>query len=65
MGADIICIKDMAGLLKPNAARILIKELKNNINVPIHLHTHDTTGCGVTTIIKLVCVCSAKINCRV
>lgn len=49
IGTDIICIKDMAGLLRPYAAYILIKKLKENINVPIHLHTHDTSGNGVAT----------------
>ena len=49
LGSDIICIKDMAGLLKPQAAYILIKALKENIKAPIHLHTHDTSGNGVAT----------------
>lgn len=44
MGANILCIKDMAGLLRPRAATILIDELKNNIDIPIHLHTHATSG---------------------
>ncbi|MDK6422023.1 pyruvate carboxylase, partial [Aerococcus urinae] len=47
MGADIIAIKDMAGLLKPQAAYVLISELKDKIDVPIHLHTHDTSGNGI------------------
>ncbi|MGL5756267.1 MAG: pyruvate carboxylase [Paraclostridium sp.] len=49
LGSDIICIKDMAGLLKPYAAYKLVKELKENVNTPIHLHTHDTSGNGVAT----------------
>lgn len=49
MGADIIAVKDMAGLLKPQAAYALISELKDNIDVPIHLHTHDTAGNGILT----------------
>jgi len=49
LGSDIICIKDMAGLLKPQSAYILIKALKEHIKVPIHLHTHDTSGNGVAT----------------
>jgi pyruvate carboxylase len=44
MGADILCIKDMAGLLRPRAASILIQALKENISIPIHLHTHATSG---------------------
>lgn len=46
MGADIICIKDMANLLLPTEAYSLIKELKEKISLPIHLHTHNTTGTG-------------------
>ena len=49
LGSDIICIKDMAGLLKPYAAYNLIKELKKNVSTPIHLHTHDTSGNGIAT----------------
>lgn len=46
MGADTICIKDMANLLLPYDAYSLVKKLKENIKVPIHLHTHNTTGTG-------------------
>ena len=46
MGADTICIKDMANLLLPNAAYSLVKKLKEKVSVPIHLHTHNTTGTG-------------------
>ena len=46
MGADTICIKDMANLLLPYDAYSLVKQLKQNVNVPIHLHTHNTTGTG-------------------
>ena len=46
MGADIICIKDMANLLLPAAAYSLVKRLKETVSVPIHLHTHNTTGTG-------------------
>ncbi len=49
MGAHIIAIKDMAGLLKPQAAYHLITELKAAVDVPIHLHTHDTSGNGIIT----------------
>jgi pyruvate carboxylase len=50
-GAHILGIKDMSGLLKPYAAEKLIKALKNEISIPIHLHTHDTTGNGVATVL--------------
>ena len=49
MGADVICIKDMANLLLPYDAYSLVKKLKANVNVPIHLHTHNTTGTGDMT----------------
>jgi len=44
MGCDILCIKDMAGLLTPQMTTPLISELKKEIPIPIHLHTHATTG---------------------
>ncbi|MDO5017999.1 MAG: pyruvate carboxylase [Lagierella massiliensis] len=50
-GAHIIGIKDMSGLLKPYAGRKLIKALKEEVSIPIHLHTHDTTGNGVATVL--------------
>ena len=50
-GAHILGIKDMSGLLKPYAGRKLIKALKDEISIPIHLHTHDTTGNGVATVL--------------
>jgi len=50
MGAHILAIKDMAGLLKPFAAEKLIKELKSEIGIPIHLHTHDTSSNGGATL---------------
>lgn len=50
-GAHILGIKDMAGLLKPYAAVRLIKALKDEISIPIHLHTHDTSGNGVATLL--------------
>ena len=46
MGADVICVKDMANLLLPAEAYSLIKKLKEKVSVPIHLHTHNTTGTG-------------------
>ncbi|MCF6136967.1 pyruvate carboxylase [Pseudalkalibacillus berkeleyi] len=53
-GAHILAIKDMAGLLKPQAAYELISALKQEINIPIHLHTHDTSGNGIMTYAKAV-----------
>lgn len=48
-GAHTLCIKDMSGLLKPYAAKKLIKALKDEIGIPIHLHTHDTSGTQVAS----------------
>ncbi|WP_077211395.1 pyruvate carboxylase [Bacillus dakarensis] len=53
-GAHILGIKDMAGLLKPQAAYTLISELKDVIDIPIHLHTHDTSGNGIYTYAKAI-----------
>ena len=50
MGADILAIKDMAGLLKPFAAVKLVKALKSEVGLPIHLHTHDTSSNGGATL---------------
>ena len=49
MGADSICIKDMANLLLPYSAYSLVKKLKAKVGVPIHLHTHNTAGTGDMT----------------
>lgn len=53
-GAHIIAIKDMAGLLKPLAAEKLILALKENIEAPIHLHTHDTSSIQAATYLKAI-----------
>ena len=54
MGADLICIKDMANLLLPYSAYSLIKRLKKETDLPIVLHTHDTTGTGAMTLLKAI-----------
>ena len=54
MGADVICIKDMANLLLPYDAYSLIKRMKEEISVPIHLHTHNTSGTGDMTYLMAV-----------
>lgn len=54
MGADVICIKDMANLLLPYDAYSLVKRLKAEVSVPIHLHTHNTTGTGDMTYLMAV-----------
>ena len=60
MGADILCIKDMAGLLKPKAVQRLIHALNENIDLPIHLHTHDTSGAGVAMLLE-----ASKAGCEI
>ncbi|MBI1920438.1 MAG: pyruvate carboxylase [Geobacter sp.] len=59
MGAHILAIKDMAGLLKPLAAYKLIKALKEEIGIPVHLHTHDTSSNGSATLLK---ACEAGVD---
>ncbi|MER2262905.1 MAG: pyruvate carboxylase [Psychrobacillus sp.] len=54
LGAHILAIKDMAGLLKPEAAYRLVSELKESVDIPIHLHTHDTSGNGIYTYAKAI-----------
>ncbi|HQU41754.1 MAG: pyruvate carboxylase, partial [Planctomycetia bacterium 21-64-5] len=52
MGAHILAIKDMAGLCKPYAAELLVRTLKQEIGIPIHFHTHDTSGVQAAAILK-------------
>jgi len=49
-GAHILGLKDMAGLLKPAAATALIKALKDEVGLPVHFHTHDTSGAAIATV---------------
>ena len=53
-GCHILGIKDMAGLLKPAAARLLVKTLKEEVGLPIHFHTHDTSGIAAASILAAV-----------
>jgi pyruvate carboxylase len=53
-GAHMIAVKDMAGLLKPLAAELLVSELKNAVSLPIHLHTHDTSSIQAATYLKAI-----------
>jgi pyruvate carboxylase len=52
MGAHFLAVKDMAGLLKPFAAAKLVKALKEAVGIPVHLHTHDTSGVAAATILE-------------
>ena len=58
-GAHVLGLKDMAGLLKPAAARVLIKALKEEVGLPIHFHTHDTSGIAAAT---LLAACDAGVD---
>ncbi|MBZ0261359.1 MAG: pyruvate carboxylase [Hyphomicrobiales bacterium] len=58
-GAHILGLKDMAGLLKPAAARVLIKALKEEVGLPIHFHTHDTSGIAGATVLA---ACDAGVD---
>lgn len=62
-GAHMIAIKDMAGLLKPQAAEVLIPALKEQISLPIALHTHDTAGTQVATYLRAIQVGIDSIDC--
>jgi len=54
LGVNSVCIKDMAGILGPQEAYDLIKTLKENIKIPVFLHTHSTTGLGPITYLKAI-----------
>jgi pyruvate carboxylase len=54
MGAHFLCIKDMAGLLRPRAAGMLIDALLGTVKIPIHLHMHDTSGNGVASLLVAI-----------
>ena len=58
-GAHVLGLKDMAGLLKPAAARVLVKALKQEVGLPIHFHTHDTSGAAAATILA---ACDAGVD---
>ncbi|MCB6178626.1 pyruvate carboxylase [Rhodobacter sp. Har01] len=58
-GAHVLGLKDMAGLLKPAAARVLIKALKQEVGLPIHFHTHDTSGAAAATVLA---ACDAGVD---
>ncbi|MGP3695650.1 pyruvate carboxylase [Rhodobacter sp. NSM] len=58
-GAHVLGLKDMAGLLKPAAARVLIKALKEEVGLPIHFHTHDTSGIAGATVLA---ACEAGVD---
>jgi pyruvate carboxylase len=62
-GAHVLGLKDMAGLLKPGAAGILIKALKEEVGLPVHFHTHDTSGMGGATILAAAAAGVDAVDC--
>ena len=62
-GAHILGLKDMAGLLKPAAAKVLVKALKEEVGLPIHFHTHDTAGVACATILAAAEVGVDAVDC--
>ncbi len=53
-GAHILCIKDMGGLMRPAAARVLFKALREEVSLPVHFHTHDTSGISAATVLAAI-----------
>lgn len=64
-GANMLAIKDMAGLLKPQAAEILIPSLRENVSIPIALHSHDTAGTQLATYLKAIEAGIDSIDCAI
>ncbi|WP_395541981.1 pyruvate carboxylase [Neotabrizicola sp. sgz301269] len=58
-GSHILGLKDMAGLLKPAAARVLVKTLRQEVGLPVHFHTHDTSGAAAATVLA---ACDAGVD---
>ncbi len=65
MGADSICIKDMAGIMSPKAAYDIVKAVCENVKVPVIVHTHSTTGLAPMTYLKAVEAGCAGIDCSI
>jgi pyruvate carboxylase len=59
MGAHILGIKDMAGLLRPYAAEVLVRALREEVGIPIHFHTHDTSGINAASVLR---ACDAGVH---
>ena len=62
-GAHVLGLKDMAGLLKPAAATVLVRALKDEVGLPIHFHTHDTSGMGGATILAAAAAGVDAVDC--
>jgi len=64
-GANMLAIKDMAGLLKPQAAEVLIPAIRDAVTIPLALHTHDTAGTQITTYMKAIEAGVDSIDCAI
>jgi len=64
-GTDIIGIKDMAGLLKPYAAKMLVKAIKEETGLPLHFHTHDTSGNGEASVLMAIEAGADIVDCAI
>ena len=65
-GAHVLCIKDMAGLLKPRAATILVDAIRQrHPHIPLHIHTHDTSGAGVAAMLNCALAGADVVDCAV
>ena len=64
-GAHILAIKDMAGLLKPRAARVLVEALRESTSLPLHLHTHDTSGNGGAMYLEAAAAGVDAVDCAI
>jgi len=65
-GAHVLCIKDMAGLLKPRAATILVDAIRQrHPHIPLHIHTHDTSGAGVASMLNCAWAGADVVDCAV
>jgi pyruvate carboxylase len=66
LGTHVLAIKDMAGLLKPKAAELLVSSLRAEYpHIPIHVHTHDTAGTGVASMIASIKAGADVVDCAI
>ena len=64
-GAHVLGIKDMAGLCRPRAATMLVRALRDEIGLPIHFHTHDTSGISAASVLAAVEAGAAAVDCAI
>jgi pyruvate carboxylase len=64
-GAHVLAVKDMAGLCRPRAARLLVKALKEETGLPVHFHTHDTSGVAAASVLEAIEAGADAVDCAV